>query len=119
MSSKDHIIGPFRTPPFYQPIIQGFRNMIERNGCKESFEKAVAAAHSTETEEMTHIKNFDDYCNFLNYLVLWILKENKDGTFVYIMLCTFYFVLDQESVVCYQSPIKSRAYPHEPLTELS
>ncbi|CAG8604803.1 34603_t:CDS:1 [Gigaspora margarita] len=118
MSSKEHTIGPFEIPSFYQPIVQGFRNMVELNGWKESFKKAVVTAHLTETEEMKNIKNFDDYCNFLNYFVLWTPKENENGL-MYTMLCTFYFVLDQESVVCYQSPIKLRVYPHEPLTELS
>src|SRR6185369_11332981 len=46
-------------------------------------------------------------------------KENETGTFVYNMLCTMYFVLEQKPVIDFQSPIKPSSYPPPPLTALS
>ncbi|GBC08543.1 hypothetical protein RclHR1_00820010 [Rhizophagus clarus] len=93
--------------------------MIEHNNWKDKFEQAVHDAHETGVEDMTNISSLTDYYNFLNYLVLWVPRENETGTLVYNMLCTTYFVLDQKCVRDFQSPIKPSSYPPPPLTELS
>ncbi|CAG8824403.1 23920_t:CDS:1, partial [Racocetra persica] len=112
-------LGPFPTPQAYHPIIQGLINMIKRNDWESKFAKAVSDAHNTDVEDMTTIVTLNDYYNFLHYLVTWIPREDETGSLVYNMLCTMYFVLDQESVRPLQSPIKPSSYPPEPLTELS
>ncbi|CAB4412566.1 unnamed protein product [Rhizophagus irregularis] len=115
-------LGPFpcpKTPNGYQPIVKRLKDMIECNNWKDKFEQAVYDAQKTGVENMTNISCLTDYYNFLNYLVLWVPKENETGTFVYNMLCTMYFVLDQNSIKDFQSPIKPSSYPPPPLTELS
>ncbi|CAG8797290.1 12558_t:CDS:1, partial [Racocetra persica] len=103
----------------YHPIIQGLMNMIKRNDWESKFAKAVSDAHKTGVEDMTTIVTLNDYYNFLQYLVMWVPREDETGSLVYNMLCTMYFVLDQESVKPLQSPIKPSSYPPEPLSELS
>ncbi|CAG8451643.1 9836_t:CDS:1 [Ambispora leptoticha] len=112
-------LGPFPTPTSYQPIVQRLMDMIQRNNWKDDFEQAVVDAHKTGVEDMVHIRNLTEYYNFLNYFVLWVPKEDETGTYVYNMLCTLYFVLDQKTVKQYQSPIKPSSYPSPLLTELS
>ncbi|GES76106.1 phosphatidylserine decarboxylase [Rhizophagus clarus] len=92
--------------------------MINNNeGWKLNFTTAVSDAHNTGTIEMANINNLVDYYNFLNYLVLWVPSEDITGTIIYRMLCTMYLVLDQKTVIGYQTlptdPID------KPLSELS
>ncbi|CAB4479489.1 uncharacterized protein OCT59_005776 [Rhizophagus irregularis] len=112
-------LGPFPKPESYQPIVQRLKDMIERNNWKDKFERAVHDAYKTGVEDMTNISSLTDYYNFLNYFVLWVPKEDETGAFVYNMLGTMYFVLDQKTVRDFQSPIKPSSYPPPPLTELS
>ncbi|PKK56340.1 phosphatidylserine decarboxylase-related protein [Rhizophagus irregularis] len=114
-------LGPFpsKTPDAYQPIVKSLKDLIDGNNWKDKFEEAVYNAQKTGVENMRNIGSLIDYYNFLNYLVLWVPKENETGTFVYNMLCTMYFVLDQKSVIDFQSPIKPSSYPPPPLTALS
>lgn len=117
MSKKS--IGPFPTPKTYEPIVQRLKALIQINGWEVAFEQAVTSAHNRGVEDMVNIKNLTDYYNFLNYLVLWVPSEDETGTFVYNMLCTMYFVLDQKTLRPLQSPIAPLPYPPPPLTELS
>ncbi|RIA83558.1 phosphatidylserine decarboxylase-related protein [Glomus cerebriforme] len=110
--------GPFHTPRKYQPIVQQLKNIIHKNNWKTNFDMAVSDAHKTGAIEMVNIRNLKEYYNFLNYLVLWVPTEDETGTFVYRMLVTMYFVLDQETVKPFQSPVVPW-YPSPPLTELS
>ncbi|CAB4419031.1 unnamed protein product [Rhizophagus irregularis] len=114
-------LGPFpsQTPDAYQPIVKSLKDIIDGNNWKDKFEEAVYNAQKTGVENMRNIGSLIDYYNFLNYLVLWVPKENETGTFVYNMLCTMYFVLDQKPVIDFQSPIKPSSYPPPPLTALS
>ncbi|CAB4479488.1 phosphatidylserine decarboxylase-related protein [Rhizophagus irregularis] len=112
-------LGPFPTPNDYQPIVKRLMNIIDGSNWKDNFEQAVYDAQKTGVEDMRNIGSLTDYYNFLNYLVLWVPKEDETGTFVYNMLCTMYFVLDQKSVKDFQSPIKPTSYPPPPLTALS
>ncbi|GBB94798.1 hypothetical protein RclHR1_24140001 [Rhizophagus clarus] len=112
-------VGPFPTPEAYQPIVQKLMDIIQRNNWKDKFERAVHDAHETGVEDMVNINSLTDYYNFLNYLVLWVPKEDETGTFVYNMLATMYFVLDQKSVRSFQSPIKPSSAPSQKLSELS
>ncbi|CAG8563158.1 1765_t:CDS:1 [Diversispora eburnea] len=117
---SDQPIGPFPTPATCQQIIQILMNMIQCNdGWEIAFEQAVSDAHKTGVKDMANISTLTDYHNFLNYLVLWVPTEDETGTFVYNMLCTMYFVLDQKTVKSFQSPIEPSSYPSPPLTELS
>ncbi|PKK68695.1 hypothetical protein RhiirC2_833379 [Rhizophagus irregularis] len=112
-------LGPFPKPESYQPIVQRLKDMIECNNWKDKFERTVHDAYKTGVEDMTNISSLTDYYNFLNYFVLWVPKEDETGAFVYNMLGTMYFVLDQKTVRDFQSPIKPSSYPPPPLTELS
>ncbi|CAG8463259.1 10862_t:CDS:1 [Racocetra fulgida] len=112
-------LGPFPTPETYHPVIQGLINMIKRNDWESKFEKAVSDAHNTDVEDMTTIVTLNDYYNYLHYLLMWVPREDETGSLIYNMLCTMYFVLDQESVQSLQSPVKPSSYPPEPLSELS
>ncbi|PKY50493.1 hypothetical protein RhiirA4_466999 [Rhizophagus irregularis] len=79
-------LGPFpcpKTPNGYQPIVKRLKDMIECNNWKDKFEQAVYDAQKTGVENMTNISCLTDYYNFLNYLVLWVPKENETGTFTF------------------------------------
>ncbi|CAB4475712.1 unnamed protein product [Rhizophagus irregularis] len=102
---KDKPLGPFNGTR-HSKVVDVLKKMIDRNNWTADFEKAVADAHSTGISEMLYIKNLSDYYNFLNDFVYWVPKEDETGSFVYRMICTMYFVLDQKSVIDYQSRIE-------------
>ncbi|CAG8473077.1 1223_t:CDS:1 [Paraglomus brasilianum] len=118
MSEKP--IEPFSTRTEYQPIVQRLMYMVARNkGWEDKFTKAILCAHNSGVEDMVKIKSLADYYEFLNNLVLWVPTEDKPGTYIYNMLCTMYFVLDQKPVRELQSPVKPSSYPPPQLTPLS
>lgn len=116
---EDKPLGPFPDPPkgYYEEIVEKLKYIIGNNTWEVNFETAITNAHETNATEMVNIKNLTDYYNFLNYLVLWMPSEDETGTFVYRMICTMYFVLDQKTVKPFQSPIVPWSPPQ--LTELS
>ncbi|CAG8459800.1 7652_t:CDS:1 [Paraglomus occultum] len=107
------------TTPKYQPIVERLKYMIERNNWNDKFEKAIIAAQKYNIEDMAHIQNLNQYYDFLNHLVLWVPTENRSGTYIYNMLCTMYFVLDQEPVRHLQSSVTPSSYPLPQLKPLS
>jgi phosphatidylserine decarboxylase len=114
----DPPIGPFSTPEVYQEIVRDLQNMIQKNNWTANFTEAIDSAYATNVTEMANIKNLTDFFNFLDYFVKWVPTEDETGTFVYRMLCTMYFILDQPTIKQYQSPIEP-GISQKPLTELS
>nr|CAG8662401.1 7793_t:CDS:1 [Entrophospora candida] len=113
-------IGPFFGPENdnYHPIVKKLMDMVQQNNWEDNFDKAISDAHKTGIEEMAHIRTLAEYYNFLNYLVKWVPTEDETGTFIYRMLCTMYFVLDQKTVKPLQSPIVP-SYPSPQYTLLT
>ncbi|RIB17397.1 phosphatidylserine decarboxylase-related protein [Gigaspora rosea] len=78
---------------------------------------AIQDAHDSGVSELENIRTLTDYYNFLNYLVKWVPTEKETGTYIYRMIVTMYFVLNQNSVILLQSPITPWRDP--PITILS
>lgn len=108
---------PFSTRSHHS-IVERLKNMIRDNNWTNDFEVAIKDARKTGVEEMTEIKNLDDFYNFLDDLVTWVPTEDQTGTYVYRRLCTMYFVLDQETVKPLQTSIVP-SYPPLPFTKLT
>src|SRR5581483_9696085 len=107
--SKQHI-GPFSASSKTYPIVERLKNLIEENNWEEDFNMAISDARETGVEEMKNIRDLTDYYNFLSYLVSWVPTEDETGTYVYRMLITMYFVLDQRSV----KPLQTSTVPSYP-----
>ncbi|KAF0459889.1 phosphatidylserine decarboxylase-related protein [Gigaspora margarita] len=96
---------PFPTPITYEPIVEELIANVKIRDWEYLFEMAVKDAHDSGVSEMANINNLEDYYNFLNYLVKWVPTETETGTYIYRMLVTMYFVLNQNSIILLQSPI--------------
>lgn len=101
-----------------QPVVAELKALIEKKGWKEDFEAAIRNAQKHNIPQINQIKDLDDYLQWIDDLLTWVPRENREGREIYNRLSEFYFVLDQEPVRRLQNEI----VPHEeapPLTELS
>ena len=102
----------------YEPIVEELVQLIQRHKWTKAFTAAVHSAHESGIPEMADMRTIEDYLRFINGLVRWVPTENVQGRHVYDMLCKFYFVLDQPSVIGLQNAIRPEK-DSRPLTPLS
>ncbi len=103
----------------YHPIVEELVNLIKENHWQDDFNKAIQKANSYQVPSIKHIKNLDDYLNYINDLVTWAPTETRiDPRQVYDKIVEFYFFLDQPPVKQLQSPIAPGKKAEE-LTPLS
>ena len=90
----------------HQPIVQELADHIHDEGWVAAFDKAVETAKKKAPGAMIRIPDLNHFYDFMDNLQTWVPFEDCDGTYVYLQLCTFYFVFDQESVIGLQTPIR-------------
>ncbi|MCH8149510.1 MAG: phosphatidylserine decarboxylase [Planctomycetes bacterium] len=87
-------------------IVERLVTLIERHHWKNDFNEAIRIAQSHKVPSIKHIKDLNDYLNYINDLVTWAPKvSSADPRLVYLKIVEFYFFLDQPPVKRHQSPI--------------
>ncbi len=89
----------------YSPVVQELLDLIEKNGWRDKFQKALDNCHALNTIEYEPIKTLDDYFDWLESNLHWVPKEDPEGDIVYQHVTMFYFLLDQSPVKELQTPI--------------
>jgi phosphatidylserine decarboxylase len=115
---------PVVTPDQYQPAVKELYDLVNKTpGMANDLTKAIKNAYNATTPpilEVSNIQSLQDFYDFLQALVTWVPFEENTGTLVYNMLCLTYFIIDQDPITNYQSPLKANATPPDPpLTPLS
>ncbi|KAL4975534.1 phosphatidylserine decarboxylase-domain-containing protein [Aspergillus desertorum] len=91
----------------YEPLVRALETWITSDPTrKQDFEAAINTAQSYNVPEMQGIQSLDDYLRFVNGLLRWIPTEAIRPKDLLFRTATMWFVLDQPSVVQYQSPIR-------------
>ena len=106
----------------YSPVVQELIDMIEKNGWRDKFQKALDSCHAQNVIEYEPIKTLDDYFDWCESNLHWVPKEDPEGDIVYQHVTMFYFLLDQSPVKELQTPIypsKLKGNVMPPLTPLS
>ena len=112
---KDNLV-----EPKYLPVVRELKEWIFNDTERQRrFDEAVALAYSYNIIELQDVRCLEDYFRFLNNLLLWVPSETVQGKNIIHQHCKIYFVLDQPSILPYQSPISSSSGATEPLTWLS
>lgn len=106
----------------YSSVVKELVDMIERNGWRDKFQKALDSVHAQNVIEYENIKTLEDYFDWCESNLHWVPKEDPEGDIVYQHVTMFYFLLDQSPVKELQTPItpstlKGNVMPE--LTELS
>lgn len=70
-----------------------------------SFAEAISTATSQGVAEMQDIHCLSGWYSFLDSLLSWVPSESVDATEIFNRFSKLYFVLDQPSVMLYQSPV--------------
>ncbi|KAF2756882.1 hypothetical protein EJ05DRAFT_493432 [Pseudovirgaria hyperparasitica] len=85
-----------------------------------AFEAAIKTANSYDLPkaDIEHFSSLPCYLSFLSSILTWTPTENVDASAIYHRFAVVYFVLNQPSVIVYQSPIRPQA-SKVPLTWLS
>jgi phosphatidylserine decarboxylase precursor len=87
-------------------IVEELVGLIEKNNWRDDFSEAIQMAHSYQVPNIEHIKDLDDYLEYIDELVTWAPRETRDNPrLLYDNLVEFYFFLDQPPVKKHQSPI--------------
>lgn len=89
----------------YSPVVQELIDMIETNGWRDKFQKALDNCHALNTIEYENIKTLEDYFDWLESNLHWVPKEDPEGDVVYQHVTMFYFLIDQSPVKELQTPI--------------
>jgi len=101
-----------------QPVVLELDSLVQKNGWQPLFEKAVTTARSYGLEETKDITDYKSFLVWMNEVLFWVPVEDFAGKKIYNTLSTFYFILDQPSVITLQNTIKPYPVPPE-LTTLS
>ncbi|WP_332878384.1 phosphatidylserine decarboxylase [Massilia sp. S19_KUP03_FR1] len=102
----------------YHPVVAALVELIGENSWAPRFQRAIDAAHSKHIPQIADIKDLADYLDWIDAFLRWVPCENAPGREVYVRLCKFYFILDQEPLLTLQN----RVVPEDqspPLTPLS
>lgn len=87
-------------------IVEELVELIEQHDWRDDFNEALRIAHSYQVPSIAHIKDLDDYLEYIDELVTWVPRETRaDPRLVYDKIVEFYFFLDQPPVKKHQSPI--------------
>ncbi|KAL4865159.1 hypothetical protein BDV12DRAFT_188409 [Aspergillus spectabilis] len=91
----------------FAPVVKDLKDWIlSDSGRKRDFETAIATAKSHDTAEMQDIETLGQYLAFASEQLHWIPTEAVRPKDLLHRLTTIWFVLDQPSVVDYQSQIR-------------
>ncbi|RDW79323.1 phosphatidylserine decarboxylase [Aspergillus mulundensis] len=91
----------------YEAIVRALEIWILSSSArKHDFEAAVRTAQSFNVTGMEEIQTLDDYLHFINSLLTWIPTEAVRPKELLFRITTMWFILDQPSVIQYQSPIR-------------
>ena len=102
----------------YHPIVEDLVKMIQANNWKDDFEKAIKSACNKNLPFLDHVKNLDQYLDWINEFLYWVPTENSSGQNVDDHLSAFYFIADQEPVLSLQNKVVPYDETH-PLTPFS
>ncbi len=98
----------------YHPVVEELVVMINSNGWREIFEKAIKKANSKNVPLIEDVQNLDQYLNWINEFLYWVPKENSSGQNVNDHLSAFYFIAAQEPICSLQNKI----IPHDKAEKL-
>ncbi|KAL4760980.1 phosphatidylserine decarboxylase [Aspergillus foveolatus] len=91
----------------YEPLVRALEIWITSDPArKQSVETAVRTAQSYNVPEMQHLESLDSYLQIINGLLRWVPAEAVRPRDLLLRTATMWFVLDQPSVLQYQSPIR-------------
>jgi phosphatidylserine decarboxylase precursor len=91
----------------YAPVVEELRMWVGADKRRrKDFEAAIHTAQAHGTLEMRAIHSVDDYYNFINEQLFWIPSEAVRPKDLLFRLRTMWFVLDQPSIIGYQSPVR-------------
>ena len=103
----------------YSPVMQELIDMIEKNGWRDKFQKALDKCHELNTIEYENIKTLEDYFDWCESNLHWVPKEDPEGEVVYQHVTMFYFLLDQDPVKQLQTPVVPSRLKDNVMPELS
>ncbi|KAL4948052.1 phosphatidylserine decarboxylase-domain-containing protein [Aspergillus filifer] len=90
----------------YAPVIQELESWMTADAThRYDFEAAIRTATSHNIPELQHINCLDDYLDFINENLHWIPTEAVRPKELLSRLLATWFILDQSSVIQYQSPL--------------
>ena len=96
----------FSSSKTHQPIVQELADYISATpGWREDFDQAIETAKQQAPKPMKFIPDLEHFYDFMDSLQTWVPFEECDGKYIYLQLCTFYFVFDQNAVYCHQTKI--------------
>lgn len=91
---------------FHHPVVQELCDWVNAAQDRQiSFAEAITTATSQGVAEMQDIHCLSDWFTFVDSLLLWVPSESVDATEIFNRFSKLYFVLDQPSVMLYQSPV--------------
>ncbi|KAL4988094.1 phosphatidylserine decarboxylase-domain-containing protein [Aspergillus falconensis] len=91
----------------YDPLIRALEKWILSDPVrKQDFDTAVQTAQSHNIVGLEDIESLEDYLQFINDLLHWIPSEAIRPRDLLFRLAATWFVLDQPSVIQYQSPVR-------------
>ncbi|KAL4813292.1 phosphatidylserine decarboxylase-domain-containing protein [Aspergillus spinulosporus] len=89
----------------YEPLVRAIEIWVASDPVrKQCFETAIQTAQSQNVPEMQRLESLDDYLRVINDLLCWVPAEAVRPRDLLLRTATMWFVLDQPSVVHYQSP---------------
>lgn len=89
----------------YHPVVHELVALIAEHEWTEPFAQAIKSAHRQNIPQIDDIHSLADYLGWINALLTWIPNENVPGSEVYVRLCKFYFILDQEPLLSLQNKV--------------
>lgn len=90
----------------HHPVVQELCDWVNAAEDRQiSFAEAITTATSQGVAEMQDIHCLSDWFSFVDSLLLWVPSESVDATEIFNRFNKLYFVLDQPSVMLYQSPV--------------
>jgi phosphatidylserine decarboxylase len=89
----------------YHPVIATLVKLIEKNKWEGHFEKAVKKTIGKNVPLLEHVKNLDQYLDWMNAFLYWVPTETSSGQNVNDHLSAFYYIADQEPVLSLQNKV--------------
>lgn len=90
----------------HHPVVQELCDWVDAAQDRQiRFAEAISTATSQGVADMLDIHCLSDWFSFLDSLLLWVPSETVGATEIFSRVSKLYFVLDQPSVMLYQSPV--------------
>ena len=58
-------------------IVEELVELIEQHDWRDDFNEALRIAHSYQVPSIAHIKDLDDYLEYIDELVTWVPRETR------------------------------------------